>query len=92
MGNHRRKRYKDTLIFDVSKLPENQTYDLVVDNARSIEEAFDFIEGYDAENVFLFEVDYVENYGFPTRIYIDRDDRLADEEIGLLYSNFEPEN
>lgn len=60
---------KDSLIFDTSLLSENQTYDMVLNNAMSIEEAFDLIENFDADSVFLFEVDYDEKYGFPTRIY-----------------------
>lgn len=35
------------------------------------------------------DVTYDKQYGFPTSVYIDRDSRLADEEVGFNISNFQ---
>ena len=81
---------KDTLIFDTSFLSDNQTYSDVFEKSRSIEEAFEFIQNFDADAVDFFEVSYDPKYGYPTKIDIDYQAGLADEEIIYAYSNFSP--
>ena len=82
---------KDTLLFDESRLWEGQTYESVFEDARSIEEAFEFIANFETDSVASFVVEYDEQYGFPVQISVDREEGLADDEISYLYSNFEPE-
>ena len=42
------------------------------------------------KNLAVLETTYDSFYGFPTKLYIDRDERIADEEIGYSISNFKP--
>lgn len=81
---------KDTIYFDESKLYEGQTYKSVFDNAKTVEEAFDFIENFDTKKVAVFEVEYDEQFGFPKSIYIDNIKNAIDDEIAYVYSNFTP--
>lgn len=81
---------KDTLIFDTSRLSDNQTYSDVFEKSRSIEEAFEFIQNFDTDAVDFFEATYDSIYGYPTKIDIDYRAGLADEEIIYAYSNFSP--
>ena len=81
---------KDTVYFDDSKLYKGQTYQMVLDGAKTIDEAFDFIEQFDVTTVYSFEVVYDEQFGFPKSIFIDDVENMADDEIAYLYSNFTP--
>ncbi len=36
-------------------------------------------------------MEYHRQYGYPTDVYIDRDQRIADEEAGYALSNLTPE-
>ncbi|MBJ2176534.1 hypothetical protein JBL43_19960 [Aureibaculum sp. A20] len=81
---------KDTVYFDDSKLYKGQTYQMVLDGAKTIEEAFDFIEQFDVTTVYSFDAVYDEQFGFPKSIFIDYVENMADDEIVYLYSNFTP--
>jgi len=48
---------------------------------KSIEELFALINEAEREGAAVVQVTYDEVLGYPTDIYIDRDERLADEEI-----------
>ena len=54
----------------------------------SINDLFNEIEKASNQNVVLLETTYDSYYGFPTYIYIDRDERIADEEMGYSITNF----
>ena len=54
----------------------------------SINDLFNEIEKASNQNVALLETTYDSYYGFPTYIYIDRDERIADEEMGYSVTNF----
>ena len=56
----------------------------------SINDLFKEIEKASNQNVAVLETTYDSFYGFPTKLYIDRDERIADEEIGYSISNFKP--
>ena len=56
----------------------------------SINDLFKEIEKASNQNVAVLETTYDSFYGFPTNLYIDRDERIADEEIGYSISNFKP--
>ena len=81
---------KDTLFFDRSKLSKGQTYNTVFDEAKTIEDAFEFIENFDLTKADSFIVEYDEQFGFPKSIVIDYHFGMADDEIAYLYSNFTP--
>lgn len=81
---------KDTVYFDESKLYKDQTYQMVFDDAKTIDDAFEFIENFDMSKVDFFTVEYDEKYGFPKSIVIDYHIDMADDEIAYLFSNFTP--
>ncbi|RPD93252.1 hypothetical protein EGM88_13545 [Aureibaculum marinum] len=81
---------KDTVYFENSKLYKGQTYQMVLTEAKTIEDAFEFIENFDKDNVASFNVIYDEKYGYPKSIAIDYQKELADDEITYIYSNFIP--
>ena len=56
----------------------------------SIDDLFNEIEKASNQNVALLETTYDSYYGFPTYIYIDRDERIADEEMRYSISDFKP--
>lgn len=58
----------------------DRLYEIALDNAWTVEEAFEVLEremGGAAE----FEVEYDQQYGYPTDIFIDPDAQAVDEEI-----------
>ena len=55
-----------------------------------INDLFNEIEKAYNQNVAVLETTYDSFYGFPAKLYIDRDERIADEEIGYSISNFKP--
>lgn len=81
---------KDTVYFDPDRLSPNQTYQDVLENARTIADAFRFIEDFDVNSVDFFKVEYDEKYGFPAVISIDYHYNTADDEISYLYQDFKP--
>ncbi len=56
----------------------------------SINDLFKEIEKASKQNVAVLETTFDSFYGFPTKLYIDRDERIADEEMGYTISNFKP--
>jgi hypothetical protein len=80
---------KDTVIVSEPYV-DYQPYADTFERSRSIEEAFEFIQNFDTNNVDSFEVTYDSKYGYPTQISIDSKKRLADDEITFAYSNFSP--
>jgi len=56
---------------------------------RTIDGLFDEVAAVDPDSVSVFTVMYDAKYGFPTVIYVDPSDSLADEEYGFRTSNFE---
>lgn len=53
----------------------------------TITQFFDEIENAEREGVFMLSVEYDKDKGFPTSIYIDREEMIADEEIGYTVTN-----
>ena len=56
----------------------------------SINDLFKEIEKASNQNVAVLETTYDSFYGFPTTLYIDRDERIADEEMRYSIFNFKP--
>jgi hypothetical protein len=59
-------------------------YETVVGLFHTIEAAYD-------NNAAEVRVEYHRQYGYPTDVYIDRDQHIADEEAGYTLSNLIPE-
>jgi hypothetical protein len=57
--------------------------------AATIDLLFERIERAEAEGAALVRVSFDEMYGYPTEIYIDESELMADEEIGYTVSEFE---
>ena len=56
----------------------------------SINDLFKEIEKASNQDVAVLETTYDSFYGFPTTLYIDRDERIADEEMRYSISDFKP--
>ena len=56
----------------------------------TISDLFDKIENITPQNPAVLNVTYDTKYGFPSSLYIDRDEMIADEEIGYSVSDFSP--
>lgn len=57
-------------------------------NRFTIDQAFEFIREQLLTSPAIVRISYDETYGFPTSIYFDLDERIADEEINYSYSDF----
>ena len=68
----------------------NQTEAEIIENARTINDVFDFIQTIEKISVADFVVEYDTKYGFPTLVSIDYDLNIADDEIAYIYSEFNP--
>ena len=78
--------------YDESKLPPGQTYDDIFENARTIEDAFDFIESLFKKDLASLSITYDNIYGYPHHISIDYVEGAVDDEIGYVYSELEIHN
>lgn len=58
---------------------------------KTIPDLFNEVAQAIKEKAARLEVSYDPTYGFPTSIFIDRSELIADEEIGYSVSNFQPE-
>jgi hypothetical protein len=56
---------------------------------QTISQLFNLIEQSEKEKVHTLEVDYHPDKGFPTMVYIDRDEMIADEEMGYHVRDLE---
>lgn len=85
IGPHRIQVNADT-IFSVNGTP----YDRSKSHVRllTVPELFRFIKESDARNPFRKSVLYDSTYGFSTSLYYDFDERIADEEIGYIVTEF----
>jgi hypothetical protein len=53
----------------------------------TISQLFDEIENAERDKVFLLRVEYDQDKGFPNSVYIDREEMMADEEMGYTITN-----
>lgn len=83
---------KDKVEFDESRLAPDQTYDDIFNNAKTIEDAFDFINSLLSQDLASLVVEYNQKYGFPSLISIDYNANTADDEIAYSYTDFEITN
>lgn len=85
IGPHRIQVKADT-IFAVNGIPYDRAKSYVI--LKTIPELFQFIRESDARTPFRKSVLYDSTYGFPTSLYYDFDERIADEEIGYIITEF----
>jgi len=80
---------KEKVEFDEINLHQGQTYDDILEKAKTVEEAFDFIETLLSKEIASLIIEYDDQYGFPTEVNIDFDFQIADDETVYLYKGFE---
>ena len=86
---------KNSVVFDESSVPLENLEEIrasIFNNARTIEDAFNFAEELLNRDVASLIIEYDEMYGFPKAISIDYNEVVADDEITYIYSNFEITN
>lgn len=80
----------DSLIYDTLEnaygKDRGRLYDLALENAWTVDEAFDVIER-ERAGAAEFRVTYHPRYGYPTNIYINPEPQVVDEEIIRTMSN-----
>ena len=67
---------------------EKEIYAYTKRMAITVDEAFNLIEKYKA-SADRIDVEYDSKFGFPTKIFIDIDAQIADEEISRRFSNLQ---
>ena len=80
---------KEKVEFDEINLHQGQTYDNILEKAKTVEEAFGFIETLLSKEIASLIIEYDDQYGFPTEVNIDFDFQIADDETVYLYKGFE---
>ena len=66
-----------------------QTYNDIFNQARTVEDVFNFIEELLGKDLGSLIIEYDQVYGFPSTVSVDYNERIADDEIAYLYTNFE---
>ncbi len=83
----------DSLVYDETHEGyadgSDRRYRTAVENAITVDEAFEEIKRAYGEEAEL-RVDYHEEYGYPTEIYIDRHADYVDDEITWVMSDLKP--
>lgn len=59
----------------------------VFDSLDTIDDVFERLENAYENNAATVNVTYDEQFGYPTSVFIDQDERIADEEVGYTISN-----
>ena len=62
----------------------------IADSFPSVEQLFDAIQDAIDRDADSIDVQYDPTYGYPTSVYIDYDDRVADEELSITTRDLEP--
>lgn len=55
---------------------------------KTISQLLEFVESINPDSVAVFNIEYDSNFGFPSSIYVDFHQGIADEEIGYETRNF----
>ncbi len=55
---------------------------------KTISQLLEFVESINPDSVAVFNIEYDSNFGFPSSIYVDFNQWIADEEIGYETRNF----
>lgn len=63
---------------------------LEYENHMTIDELFDYIEDHQNKNPVIENLEFDSVYGFPSYIYFDISEVIADDEIGYTITNFIP--
>jgi hypothetical protein len=63
---------------------------VVPDQGLTVDALFDLLAAAEAEGAASIQAEFDPTDGHPTHLWVDRDERLADEEIGYQVTAFEP--
>lgn len=63
---------------------------LFPDLFATVDQYFDLIDKWKAENPAIMEVEYHRAYGYPTRIHVDYDTPLSEDKFMIELSNLRP--
>jgi len=77
-------------IVSVNETPYNESF-MLFGSYKTIDELFIHIEEMREQNPVIEEFTFDPTYGFPSTIYYDVSQMIADEEIGYSVSDFKPE-
>jgi hypothetical protein len=55
---------------------------------KTISQLLEFVESINPDSVAVFNIEYDSNFGFPSSLYVDFHQGIADEEIGYETRNF----
>jgi len=61
------------------EIPEDQ-----YDRYKSVDDLFDYIDELRKQNPYKLEIEYDPDFGYPTRIYVDRREMIVDEELAII--------
>ena len=61
------------------EIPENQ-----LGLYKSVDDLFDFIDELKKRNPYKLEIEYDPDFGYPTRIYVNRNEQIIDEELAIV--------
>ncbi len=78
------------MVTDVSSASPDTTTIPAPERFLTIEELFALIQEAITQGVSSIEVTYDETYGYPAELFIDHDERMADEEDSFIISSFTP--
>jgi hypothetical protein len=83
----KRIQVRDNKVISVAGVPFEELND---SSFRTIDGFFLYIEEQRKLNPVVEEIQYDDEYGFPSYIYFDISERIADEEIGYTLTDFVP--
>ena len=84
----KRIEVRDNQVVSVEGLPFEYLND---PSYRTIDEFFDYIQTQRTLNPVVETIEYDKEYGFPSYIYFDISEMIADEEIGYTLTDFKPQ-
>ncbi len=61
------------------EIPEDQ-----FSRYKSVDDLFDFIDELRKQDPYKLEIEYDPDYGYPTRIYVDRNEQIIGEELAIV--------
>tara|TARA_B100001093_G_scaffold379916_1_gene365277 strand:- start:310 stop:765 length:456 start_codon:yes stop_codon:yes gene_type:complete len=84
----KRIEVRDNQVVSIEGLPFESLND---PSYRTIDEFFDYIQTQRALNPVVETIEYDKEYSFPSYIYFDISEMIADEEIGYTLTDFKPQ-
>lgn len=79
---------KDDVVFDETLLSPGQTHQDILNNAKTVEELFNYVESLENQELASLIVAYDDVFGFPRLISIDFSEAVVDDEVVYIYADF----